>query len=581
MSELINNLQQIYNAKLSIKAAIGTQSDELADYASYITALKPNGYTYINENGDFNVSSYEYAYVNVPTGGGSGSGDVIFLNSIQASDFQNLDGMNNLLSYNGVYCYALNQETFTKRYPTQGYLYSLPSMLRISKDDNVNAYLFEATSFASRTNSYSAAYNNGAGDISVIDQNPEAITSNDQFTGRLTFLYNTYQLRAPKIMSTSGVARYYQNGPFCNEGINVDPSIGTASNSQVVIEHIPFEYDKETSVMRTGDLGLTNFGSYVVFGENGIEFKEMFDELNHMTYDCLLQRTSYKGGFGDGKYECVFVDTYNYVGELQQPEIYGVKYGSDQFDYDSDTQCYTYVITLPANGNIQARTTYFEFDVTSSSLTNYERFLFCEDINGTTPQPLDFKISKLDDEITEVKVGSKSPYVCKVGSRYPSYYMQNRNNDEITFKLSINKNTWRVSSELYSPMDDGIYMKLYDNQGQYEYIECYSTSDGGDGEDSWTEYSFNYDKTKGSGYTFEFVKFENNAIVSYGSAPAENTSIWYYNSGSPIIVEWDNTDPGAAYRFNYPSQSEVDDQGAIIVTYGDKEVAWMNIGAES
>lgn len=70
MSELINNLQQIYNAKLSIKAAIGTQSDELADYAGYITALKPNGYTYINENGDFNVSSYEYAYIDVPTGGG-------------------------------------------------------------------------------------------------------------------------------------------------------------------------------------------------------------------------------------------------------------------------------------------------------------------------------------------------------------------------------------------------------------------------------------------------------------------------------------------------------------------------------
>lgn len=692
MSELIANLQAIYNAKLSIKAAIGTQSDELADYAGYITALKPNGYTYINENGDFNVSSYEYAYVNVPTGsgetiaqknaawktkwapalstmaaglyqqdpsygepqisdasgwciqtaidgdaamsemiamaclwieiygsgsllhnqyaqiftqmgltldsdgylvstdddklipfdadealisnlmgvegfgvvggkrisslnggvenapwdyyglvfngsgfdyvslgqfnyvvdqgamirkmnadgvtfinnipavnqstlfnyleafqideytpyktlnitsngtfdvttyasayvnvptgGGTGSGDVIFVNSIQASDFQNLDGMNNLLSYNGVYCYALNQETFTKRYPSSGYLYPLPSMLHISKDDNVNAYLFEATSFTYRGNSYSGAYNNGAGDISVIDQNPEAITSNDQFTGRLTFLYNTYQLRSPKIQSVGGGVYNYQNGPFCNDGINVDPSIETAFNSQIIVEHIPFKYDKETSVMRTSDLGLTNFGSYVVFGETGLDFADIFDNLNHMTYDCLLQRTSYKGGFGDGKYECVFVDTYNYVGELQQSEIYGVKYGSDQFDYDSDTQCYTYVITLPANGNIQAKTTYFEFDVTSSSLTNYERFLFCEDISGTLPQPLNFKTVKSNDVITDVKVDAKSPYICKVGSRYPSYYMQNKNSDEITFKLSINKNTWRVSSELYEEPEE-------------------------------------------------------------------------------------------------------------------------------
>ena len=468
MSELTYNLSQIYNCKLAIKAAIGTQSDELADYAGYITALKPDGYTYLTENGDYDITGYEYAYVNVPTGGGTGSGDVIFLNSIQASDFQNLDGMNNLLSYNGAYCYALNPETFTKRYPTQGYLYSLPSMLRISKDDNVNAYLFEATSFASRTNSYSAAYNNGAGDISVIDQNPEAITSNDQFTGRLTFLYNTYQLSVPKIQST-GVVTNYQNGPFCNDGINVDSRIGTASKSQIVVEHIPFEYDKETNVMRTGDLGLTNFGSYVVFGENGIEFKEMFDELNHMTYDCLLQRTSYKGGFGDGKYECVFVDTYNYVGELQQPEIYGVKYGSDQFDYDSTTECYTYVITLPANGNIQARTTYFEFDVTSSSLTNYERFLFCEDINGNTPQALNFRTVKTDDVITEVQVDAKSPYACKVGSRYPTYYMQNRINDEITFKLSINKNTWRVSSELYSPKN-GWYLSILTYDENYEEV---------------------------------------------------------------------------------------------------------------
>lgn len=560
MSELINNLNEILNVKLQLKSALETESDIFSDYPSYITNLKPTGYTSVTENGNIDVSSYKYAYVgvpvpagyayvygtksitengdsidissyayvdvNVPTGGGSGSGDVIFVSSIQASDFQNLDGMNNLLSYNGAYCYALNQETFTKRYPTQGYLYSLPSVLHISKDDNVNAYIFEATSFANRTNSYSAAYNSGAGDISVIDQNPEAITSNDQFTGRLTFLYNTYQLRTTT------------TGPFCNDGIQVDANIGTASNSQIVVERIPFDYDKVTNVMRTSNLGLTNFGSYVVFGENDVEFKDMYDNLNHMTYDCLLQRTSYKGGFGDGKYECVFVDTYNYVGELQQPQIYGVKYGSNQFDYDSDTQCYTYVITLAANANIQARTTYFEFDVTSSSLTNYERFLFCEDINGTTPQPINFQTVKVGNEITDVKVDAKSPYACKVGSRYPSYYMQNRNNDEITFKICVNKDTWKVHSEYIEPKN-GWYLSIltYDENSNEVWTDTKMTDTGNN------IYSINVSVSDGVDYPLFMFKYYINDEWqdSYGTAD-DAPSINYYSESVPADIT--NSDPG-------------------------------------
>lgn len=68
MSDLIQNLNQIYDTKLQIKSAIGTQSDKFSDYPGYITALKPNGYTYLTENGSYNISAYEYAYVNVPTG---------------------------------------------------------------------------------------------------------------------------------------------------------------------------------------------------------------------------------------------------------------------------------------------------------------------------------------------------------------------------------------------------------------------------------------------------------------------------------------------------------------------------------
>ena len=56
-SQLITNLQSIYNVKLQIKDAIGTSSDVFSEYPSYITALKPTGYTYISENGDYDISS--------------------------------------------------------------------------------------------------------------------------------------------------------------------------------------------------------------------------------------------------------------------------------------------------------------------------------------------------------------------------------------------------------------------------------------------------------------------------------------------------------------------------------------------
>lgn len=71
MSELITNLQTIYNTKLAIKQAIGTDSDNFVDYPSYISGMvTPTGTYNISENGTFNVSSYASAYVNVSGGGG-------------------------------------------------------------------------------------------------------------------------------------------------------------------------------------------------------------------------------------------------------------------------------------------------------------------------------------------------------------------------------------------------------------------------------------------------------------------------------------------------------------------------------
>ena len=76
MADLITNLQSIYNTKLQIKNAIGTDSDIFADYPSYINNLKPTGYAYITTNGDHNVNAYSYVNVNVPTGGAAVLGNL-------------------------------------------------------------------------------------------------------------------------------------------------------------------------------------------------------------------------------------------------------------------------------------------------------------------------------------------------------------------------------------------------------------------------------------------------------------------------------------------------------------------------
>ena len=72
MSELITNLNAIYNTKLQIKAALNTESDNFSDYPTYISALgpQPTGYSYITTNGDFDISTYAMVNVNVPQGGG-------------------------------------------------------------------------------------------------------------------------------------------------------------------------------------------------------------------------------------------------------------------------------------------------------------------------------------------------------------------------------------------------------------------------------------------------------------------------------------------------------------------------------
>ncbi|MCR4716194.1 MAG: hypothetical protein K5656_03345 [Lachnospiraceae bacterium] len=66
MADLVSNLQSIYNTKLQIKSAIGTDSDVFSDYPAYISAMVDSGYTYVTTNGDHSVNGYAYVNVNVP-----------------------------------------------------------------------------------------------------------------------------------------------------------------------------------------------------------------------------------------------------------------------------------------------------------------------------------------------------------------------------------------------------------------------------------------------------------------------------------------------------------------------------------
>lgn len=115
MSTLNDNLLQIYNTKLEIKDAIGTNSDVFEDYPSYIRNLRGltwedvinSGYTYTNGtyvvglNGNYDISTYNNIWVNVPTGGGSVSGTYTITNNglynISSYEYVNVDVEPNLL----------------------------------------------------------------------------------------------------------------------------------------------------------------------------------------------------------------------------------------------------------------------------------------------------------------------------------------------------------------------------------------------------------------------------------------------------------------------------------------------------
>lgn len=589
MSELTYNLSQIYNCKLAIKAAIGTQSDELADYAGYITALKPDGYTYINENGDYDVAGYEYAYVNVPTGGGSGDSEV-FIATLYDGAVQNLDGMNNIVymqygASDPVPAYAITTQVFTQEYPTSGYLYLLPDTLGISKDDNVNAYLFEPTTLAQRDFSYA----NVTSIIEEIDANMDyhISSTNDLMKARVTFRYNPNAIKVS--CSTNGVTR---PGPWGADGINTIMEPHAAAGIYGLSERLSNTQELYTITL-SSDINLNNFGSYVliptkdimsksqykytasnayatIYQSNYLQADEMYvmDMLNHKTYDCVLQRTSYKGGFTANKYETVLVDTYNYVGELQQTEIKGVRYGTGLygFSFDSSSNTYNYHMSIPANGQIQARTTYFELTTDGST---WNKFNFCEDmISATSQDYVTFKLGYHGSggNTTYTLLPSSISNYANIPTKLPSNYFRNGQNDSLDITIKIDKDTWKVNYEFHPK--EGIYMKLYDSRGQYEYIQYDSIINE-------TEYNFVYDKTKGSGYTFVFVKFDNNAIIRYGShLDSGNINIWEYNDSAKCPMYWGDTEP--VERFNYPTQSDVNDDGNIVVVNDmNAGTAWM------
>ena len=96
MSDLISNLNSIYNVKLQIKDVIGTDSDTFSEYPSLIEeaiAGGVSGYSYIIANGDYDISTYEMVNVNVPVPPGyvfpTGTYNITENGTFSVSEYQN------------------------------------------------------------------------------------------------------------------------------------------------------------------------------------------------------------------------------------------------------------------------------------------------------------------------------------------------------------------------------------------------------------------------------------------------------------------------------------------------------------
>ena len=99
MSNLIDNLQSIYQTKLQIKEVIETESDVFSEYPQLIEEAiegggeHPSGYAYVTANGDWNIRAYEMVNVEVPVPPGyivpSGSYSIVENGTFDVNDYEN------------------------------------------------------------------------------------------------------------------------------------------------------------------------------------------------------------------------------------------------------------------------------------------------------------------------------------------------------------------------------------------------------------------------------------------------------------------------------------------------------------
>lgn len=535
MSELTYNLQQIYNCKLQIKSAIGTQSDNLEDYAGYITAMKPTGYTYITENGDHNVFGYEYvnveveqgitptgtynisengtfdvstyenAYVNVPTGGGD-SKDIMNCYTYGIMD-PFLDINNSSIRYNGAstatYC-MISSYAFGQKYPAYINAEYVPNMISGNKNAGRSTYVISYMSdeMIDRGLSYNSLPDisewNGAG----------------FYKGKFNFNFTEKDNRFLGMFKTQmQMGTLHQNGALYDS-----ENIGDVTRTDFIYKDNLNNTYLYINAYQSGNTGYfystepMTLGSYIFENYNSAYG---FTGMLHNSYNCIVYTddTNISNNFRNSQ----IIDIVSWDGEaiLPQPvsNVCLKSYSDNSYTQWTDSgNAYTYSLSLN------------QFQSMNFRAMNGSSYLTCQ--FGNDEATYYFGLNNLNVSVTNYGSYGYWPNADN-NNRTAQWSLHNQIPATANYTLTVDKNTGKMTITAEEPKN-GWY--VYFNNGTEREMECISESSG--------EYKFVKDLPELDNLYFIFVNYVNSVPTYYDNQQSgTEVSISSYSEDNPCQLE--------------------------------------------